>query len=49
MGEWGPYYVGVYGTDGHRQNTVGFKHKWQAHLFHLLLNASRSHNGTREY
>lgn len=41
--------VGVYGREGHRATTVSFKRKWQAHLFHLLLNASMSHMGTREY
>ena len=43
------YSVGVYYESGHRSDTVTFKYWWQAYLFHLLLNASRSHNGTREY
>lgn len=43
------YFVGVYQLDGHRVNTISFKHRWQAYLFHIILNASISHNGTREY
>lgn len=41
--------VGVYDRDGHRTDTVNFKYKWQALLFHLLLNRSNSHMGKREY
>lgn len=46
---WVAPMVGVYGQEGHRTTTVSFKHKWQARLFHILLNRSTSHNGTREY
>lgn len=41
--------VGVYSESGHRTDTVNFKYWWQAYLFHVLLNQSTSHNGTREY
>lgn len=41
--------VGIYGHEGHRATTVSFKWWWQAYLFHLLLNKSISHMGTREY
>lgn len=41
--------VGVYYESGHRADTVNFRHQWQAWLFHVLLNRSTSHNGTREY
>ena len=40
--------VGVYHY-GQHNFTVSFKHKWQAYLFHLLLNASLNHAGTRDY
>lgn len=43
------YQVGVYYESGHRADTVNFRRKWQALLFHLLLNRSISHNGKREY
>jgi hypothetical protein len=43
-------YVGMYYSDsGHRADTVCFRYKWQALLFHTLLNMSISHNGKREY
>lgn len=41
--------IGMYSGDGHRVNTVSFKHWWQAWVFHILLNRSTSHRGTREY
>lgn len=41
-------HVGVYHY-GQRTSTVSFKRKWQAKLFHLLLNRSLNHAGTREY
>lgn len=42
-------YVGVYYQYGHRSDTVGFRYKWQALLFHILLNLSKTHAGTKEY
>ena len=42
-------HVGVYLNSGHRTDTVAFKWWGQAYLFHLLLNASKSHMGKREY
>lgn len=43
-------HVGVYLASSHRRtDTVSFKWKWQAFLFHCLLNRSTSHMGTREY
>lgn len=41
-------HVGVY-DEAHWLLNVHFKHKWQARLFHWLLNHSLFHNGTREY
>lgn len=41
--------VGIYSESGHWLSTAQFQYKWQAYLFHLLLNASNSHNGTRGY
>lgn len=40
--------VGLY-QHGRYESTVAFKRKWQARLFHLLLNRSLNHAGTREY
>lgn len=40
--------VGLYHF-GRWTTSVEFKHKGQAYLFHLLLNASKSHMGKREY
>lgn len=40
--------VGLY-YYGQRNSTVQFKRKWQAFLFHLLLNKSLNHAGSREY
>ena len=40
--------VGLY-RGGPSTKVVEFKHKGQAYLFHLLLNASKSHMGKREY
>lgn len=42
------YKVGVYFL-GRFQSEVAFKRKWQARLFHLLLNRSLNHAGTRDY
>lgn len=40
--------VSVY-HNGNWLTDVGFKWKWQAYLFHLLLNQSDEHAGVREY
>lgn len=40
--------IGVYSEAGHWIGTVSFKHRWQATLFHALVNRSTTHNGTRE-
>lgn len=37
------YDTGTFLTD------VAFKHKWQALLFHILLNKSLNNNGVRRY
>lgn len=42
------YKVGVYFL-GRFHSEVAFKRKWQALLFHLLLNKSLNHAGTRDY
>ena len=42
------YRVGVYHF-GQFLTEVAFKRKWQAFLFHLLLNKSLNHAGTRDY
>ncbi len=43
-------WVGVYSPEGRWLTDVIFKYKWQARLFHLLLNASKTwHAGTRHY
>lgn len=34
---------------GNHNSTVSFKHKWQAYLFHLLINRSLNHAGVRDY
>lgn len=41
--------VGIYSDSGQWLSTAEFSHKWQAYLFHLLLNVSQTHNGTRSY
>lgn len=41
--------VGIYSEMGRWIDTAIFRHKWQAYLFHWLLNSSTTHNGTREY
>lgn len=39
--------IGVYVDSGHRITTVQFRWRWQALLFHVLLNASESgHSGS---
>jgi len=41
--------VDMYDEYGHFRETVKFKYKWQARLFHLLTNKSTSHMGRRNY
>jgi hypothetical protein len=42
--------ITVYREDvGHAIIDVGFKWKWQAILFHMLLNKSRAHVGNRRF
>lgn len=41
--------VGVYVFSANWLTDVSFKYKWQARLFHWLLNASENHMGTRGY
>lgn len=43
-----PYKVGVYDA-GHWVTDVFFRWKWQARRFHISLNRSINHAGTREY
>lgn len=40
--------VDVY-MDGQYQQTVSFKKKWHARLFHIILNKSIWHDGVRHY
>lgn len=40
--------VAVY-LDGHFMHEVSFRCKWQAWLFHALLNRSAHHNGSRHW
>lgn len=40
--------VPVY-EDHRHVTTVVFKHKWEAFLFHTLINRSLFHLGTRKY
>jgi len=41
--------VEIYFESGRWAITVSFTHKWQARLFHILLNNSKTHNGRRGY
>lgn len=44
----GHYAVDLY-ENGRWTSEVGFKYKWQALLFHLILNRSHEHAGVRKY
>jgi len=41
--------VDVYNDDGHFITEVILQHKWQALLFHWLLNSSVYNRGVRKY
>ncbi|USH44527.1 hypothetical protein SEA_CASSITA_73 [Microbacterium phage Cassita] len=41
-------YVALY-VEGHWLTDVGFKYKWQAWLFHAILNKSIDAAGVRHY
>lgn len=43
------YSVGLYAASGHSRGDVVFFRKWQAWLFHLLLNRSINFQGKRDY
>lgn len=42
-------YVVDFYWDHHYRSSVVFKHKWQAFLFHILLNKSLDTQGVRRY
>lgn len=44
-----PNMVMLYNRDGHWLDSVAFKSKFMAWIFHIILNNSYTHAGVRDY